>query len=516
MNKLLLLTLVSALSLGASAQTALPYTSSMFVAGSTSGTGVLDTDWISVDLDDTTSDDNKSWEYGVINSEPAAKITVAKAYTKQNDWLISPVFHLEAGHEYKLAWTDYIKSHKNMDYNVTYALDITDDELAALQADDATVTYETALTSRLALDASLIKSQAPTNQTVSARAETITVATTGDYRFGFCFSAKSPNTKGGSLWLNGFSLAENILKPAAVTDLTATADAENMTVTLAWTLPTLDDTGAALAEGALTAVKVYRGDELIATLEGTATTYADNLEDAGFYTYSVAAVATAEGDAVSVTSDYVGTIGAQELPYFDNFSDTQMTPLLWTIIDANADGTTWNYYNSGGTTYYQYVNQLTDVTEDDWLVSPELIFDKVGVYGLTTVVSNFEGHLSYALASEKTAEALAAETAKIGESTYDENRSDRYAEVTETIEFVINTTGNNFIGIHNDVDPSKGMDYSVKSVKVEFLREITDAINSVAVDARQADNTVYNLQGMRVSNPGKGLYIVNGKKTILK
>jgi hypothetical protein len=60
------------------------------------------------------------------------------------------------------------------------------------------------------------------------------------------------------------------------------------------------------------------------------------------------------------------------------------------------------------------------------------------------------------------------------------------------------------------------MDYSVKSVKVEFLREITDAINSVAVDARQADNTVYNLQGMRVSNPGKGLYIVNGKKTILK
>jgi hypothetical protein len=261
---------------------------------------------------------------------------------------------------------------------------------------------------------------------------------------------------------------------------------------------------------------VYRGDELIATLDGTATTYTDTLTDTGFYTYSVTAVATAESDAVSVTSDYVGTIGAQELPYFDNFSDTQMTPLLWTIIDANADGTTWKYYNSGGTTYYQYANQLTDVTEDDWLVSPELILDKEGVYGLTTVVSNFEGHLSYALASEKTAEALAAETAKIGESTYDENRSDRYAEVTETIEFVINTTGNYFIGVHNDVDPSKGMDYSVKSVKVEFLRKITDAINSVAVDARQADNAVYNLQGMRVSNPGKGLFIVNGKKTILK
>ena len=30
------------------------------------------------------------------------------------------------------------------------------------------------------------------------------------------------------------------------------------------------------------------------------------------------------------------------------------------------------------------------------------------------------------------------------------------------------------------------------------------------------DDVIYNLQGVRVKNPGKGIYIINGKKTILK
>jgi hypothetical protein len=30
------------------------------------------------------------------------------------------------------------------------------------------------------------------------------------------------------------------------------------------------------------------------------------------------------------------------------------------------------------------------------------------------------------------------------------------------------------------------------------------------------DNAYYNLQGMRIANPSKGLFIQNGKKVILK
>lgn len=43
-----------------------------------------------------------------------------------------------------------------------------------------------------------------------------------------------------------------------------------------------------------------------------------------------------------------------------------------------------------------------------------------------------------------------------------------------------------------------------------FIGEAT-AINGIAVE-KKADNAIYNLQGMRVKTPTKGLYIINGKK----
>ena len=43
---------------------------------------------------------------------------------------------------------------------------------------------------------------------------------------------------------------------------------------------------------------------------------------------------------------------------------------------------------------------------------------------------------------------------------------------------------------------------------------VPDAIQSVKV--AEADGAVYNLNGMRVANPTKGLYIVNGKKVVIK
>lgn len=46
--------------------------------------------------------------------------------------------------------------------------------------------------------------------------------------------------------------------------------------------------------------------------------------------------------------------------------------------------------------------------------------------------------------------------------------------------------------------------------------EVTD-VNSVKNAFKTTkDNAYYNLQGMKVSNPTKGLYILNGKKVIIK
>ena len=37
-----------------------------------------------------------------------------------------------------------------------------------------------------------------------------------------------------------------------------------------------------------------------------------------------------------------------------------------------------------------------------------------------------------------------------------------------------------------------------------------------AVNAKEGEDVIYNLQGIRLKKPGKGIYIINGKKTIVR
>lgn len=60
--------------------------------------------------------------------------------------------------------------------------------------------------------------------------------------------------------------------------------------------------------------------------------------------------------------------------------------------------------------------------------------------------------------------------------------------------------------------PSKSFVFDFEEAK----RNLTTGIKSVASESREADNTVYDLQGRRVQNPSKGVYIVNGKKVIIQ
>ena len=55
-----------------------------------------------------------------------------------------------------------------------------------------------------------------------------------------------------------------------------------------------------------------------------------------------------------------------------------------------------------------------------------------------------------------------------------------------------------------------------KSVNMIFSDDVT-GISSVAAQANEASvKGTYNLQGQRVSNPTKGLYIIDGKKVVIK
>lgn len=54
-----------------------------------------------------------------------------------------------------------------------------------------------------------------------------------------------------------------------------------------------------------------------------------------------------------------------------------------------------------------------------------------------------------------------------------------------------------------------------KEVSATAVRTDTDGISQIAGDVK-AKNVVFNLQGHRVSTPKQGVYIINGKKVIVK
>ena len=57
-------------------------------------------------------------------------------------------------------------------------------------------------------------------------------------------------------------------------------------------------------------------------------------------------------------------------------------------------------------------------------------------------------------------------------------------------------------------------DWFYNYIYVEYDADATTGIDAVA--AEMQNGTVYNMQGMRVDRPTKGLYIVNGKKVVIK
>ena len=56
---------------------------------------------------------------------------------------------------------------------------------------------------------------------------------------------------------------------------------------------------------------------------------------------------------------------------------------------------------------------------------------------------------------------------------------------------------------------------ATKEVSATAVRTDTDGISQIAGDVK-AKSVVFNLQGHRVSTPKQGVYIINGKKVVVK
>ena len=57
---------------------------------------------------------------------------------------------------------------------------------------------------------------------------------------------------------------------------------------------------------------------------------------------------------------------------------------------------------------------------------------------------------------------------------------------------------------------------SSRGIVLSFDGENTTALTLVNSENRTVNSEVYDLQGRKVAHPTKGLYIVNGKKVVIK
>lgn len=83
-----------------------------------------------------------------------------------------------------------------------------------------------------------------------------------------------------------------------------------------------------------------------------------------------------------------------------------------------------------------------------------------------------------------------------------------YAQVTEGI-----TIPEGKAWVDAELTPSQS---DARGIAIVFDGNDPTGISEVTVKAEETRNGCFDLQGRRVTNPVKGLYIVNGKKVVIK
>ncbi len=138
--------------------------------------------------------------------------------------------------------------------------------------------------------------------------------------------------------------------PSQITEVSHNADESNpLAMTFSWTAPETTSSGDQLNADDFSVV-ITRNGATVATVPGEQTSYTDVVDMAGFYTYTLSAVGNTglcDGEPVTFTDLYVGD-NALDLPYIANF-DRAPERDMWTVIDANNDGYTWEWSRRSGT-----------------------------------------------------------------------------------------------------------------------------------------------------------------------
>lgn len=170
-------------------------------------------------------------------------------------------------------------------------------------------------------------------------------------------SGNSPKAQ-ASLWIGPD-------EPVAPTNVVLSVDQSTGKATISWDAPTTGrHNGYVNPDDLKYTVTRQPGETVVATgLTDTTFTETLPLEDLTSYYYSVKAV-NGSHEGASASSNHIAYGKPLEAPYFEDFEDRSVMD-LFTVIDNNHDGSTWNY----GYFDARYYGSDTNAA-DDWLITP--------------------------------------------------------------------------------------------------------------------------------------------------
>ena len=177
----------------------------------------------------------------------------------------------------------------------------------------------------------------------------------------------------------GYDAPEAPLKPSLVI-----TDSQNAKIT--WQAPQKSrfadfNTEYGAEEMTYTVVNNVTGDTIAADITTLEASEVIESEVLTAYTYSIYATAKGKTSLPATTPLQMGGKYAT-MPYVNNFENESMLN-GWEIIDVNTPGTLlkWGYNN-----YYHYVTGAYNRENDDWLITPPMLFEAGKLYMLRTTV----------------------------------------------------------------------------------------------------------------------------------
>ena len=240
--------------------------------------------------------------------------------------------------------------------------------------------------------------------------------------------------------------------------------------------------------------------------DGTYTT--DVPTAAGEYTVRATVAETADYADGTATADF--TIAAPEAP--------ASTDIVVTAHQAITNGAYWaTFYTTEGNYQAPTGTEVYAITLSNGKLTMTQIADGIVKSGLAVVLKATTGSLT--MTKTETNSTFQGTSSLNGNGTTEPKSK---ADLGAGNIYVLNTgtKGAGFYKLADDGTVPANKAYLVydgaAGARDYFLFDETTAISAPLVNSEEVNSEVYDLQGRRVNTPTKGVYIVNGRKVVIK